>query len=341
MSRLVDLVLQKIRDLGIPAAADYFGVNEALIRQWDRGSKKPSLEAVEKVFREPDAFAPARIEEAHWEGKKVVILLPWYKTTSPVTAFSVMGLIDRAKVSVILSFGDAFIAHTRNKLTTQFLSTNIEWSFWVDDDMIIPFGNAAWFNAYSGFNLPDQYARLHAINRLMGHGKSLVGGLYYGRRWGGRPVYCEGASQKEEAAMCRRGPRNEIKPTRWVGTGALLCNRQVFLDIEEKFPELKRLNGNPGHWFSSSEHDLLSSSTECLDILADKRVTAEARVEKTHEMLHRARALSTANSRLGMGEDVQFCIRAAQCGHQPYIDLGLICGHIGSYCFGAQSCDRT
>lgn len=341
MSHLIGLVLQKIRELGIPASADYFGVSEALVRQWDLGSKKPSLEAVEKVFREPDAFAPSHIEEAHWEGKKVVLLLSWQKMANPVTSFSTMGLIDRAKISVIMSFGDAFIAHSRNKLATQFLDTNVDWCFWIDDDMIIPFGNAAWFNAYTGFNLPDKFAGVHALNRLMSHGKTVIGGLYYGRRWGGRPVYNEGAASKEVAAWCRKGPRDEIKPTRWVGTGALLTHRKVFLDIEEKFPELRRTNGNAGHWFTSSEHDLLKASTDCLDILNDKGATPESRLARVHELLHQGRALSMAHSRLGMGEDVQFCLRATQAGHQPYVDLGCICGHLGSYCYGAQSCDRA
>jgi hypothetical protein len=42
---------------------------------------------------------------------------------------------------------------------------------------------------------------------------------------------------------------------------------------------------------------------------------------------------STRNSQLGMGEDVQFCIRAAQAGHQPHVDLGVMCGHLGSMSF--------
>jgi hypothetical protein len=171
----------------------------------------------------------------------------------------------------------------------------------------------------------------------MSHKKTLIGGLYYGRRWGGRPVYCEGASNQEEAAFCRRGPHNQIKPTRWVGTGAMLCHRDVFLDIEKKFPELKRDKDRPGHWFTSSEHDLLQASTECLDILGDTKVTPEARVGRVQQILADGRHRSLAHSKLGMGEDVQMCIRAAQAGHQPYVDLGLVCGHIGSHCFGSKS----
>jgi hypothetical protein len=339
MSYLSDIVSRKIRELGIPASAEYFEVQEALIRQWDRGSKRPSLEAVEKVFRAPEFEPDGKVKEAEWDGKKVVMLLPWYKSTSPITAFSVMGLLDKTKVSVIMSFGDAFIAHTRNKLAHQFLKTDVEWAFWVDDDMIIPWGNAAWFNAYSGYNLPSHFAGMHALNRLMSHGKTLVGGCYFGRRWGGRPVYSEGASSKEEAEYVRRGPHDTLKPTRWVGTGAMLMHRSVLLDVELKFPELRRVDDRPGHWFTSSEHDLLQASTECLDILDDKAATSESRVARVREILHDGRHRSMAHSKLGMGEDVQFCIRAAQAGHQAHVDLGLLCGHVGSYCFGPRSHD--
>ena len=38
-----------------------------------------------------------------------------------------------------------------------------------------------------------------------------------------------------------------------------------------------------------------------------------------------------------MGEDVTFCIRAAAAGHQPHVDLGLICGHQGSKIYGQPS----
>lgn len=341
MSYLRGLVMQKIRELGYPASADFFGVNEAVVRQWDKGDKPISIEAVEKVFTEPDFDMTGRSAEAQWDGKRVIMLLPFYKTTSPLTSFCLMGLLDKAKVSVIMSFGDAFIAHSRNKLAYQFLKTNVEYAFWVDDDMLIPFGNPEWFNAYTGFNLPPRFAGMHALNRLMSHNKTIVGGTYFGRRWGGRPVYSEGASQKDEADFARRGPVDRIKPTRWVGTGALLTHRQVFLDIEKKFPELARINDNPGHWFTSSEHDLLQASTEALDILNDERVAEKARLNQVRELLHKGRYHSMAHSKLGMGEDVQFCIRAAQAGHQPYVDLGLYCGHVGQYCYGPNSHDRA
>ena len=50
---------------------------------------------------------------------------------------------------------------------------------------------------------------------------------------------------------------------------------------------------------------------------------------KAYEMLEAAATDARTSSTLGMGEDVQFCIRAAQAGHQPHVDFALRCGHIG------------
>ena len=43
------------------------------------------------------------------------------------------------------------------------------------------------------------------------------------------------------------------------------------------------------------------------------------------------------SSRLNSGEDQTFCRRAAKVGHQPFVDLGLVCGHIGSTVFGPHN----
>lgn len=334
MSVLTDLVLRKIAELGFPASASFFEVGEPLIRQWAARSKPVSLSAVEKVFTAPELPPITPSQEIEYQGKKVVLLLPWYREVSPLTAFSVMGLIDRAKVAVIMSFGDAFIIHSRNHLATQFLKTGVDNCLWVDADMVLPFGNSQWFNAYSRFNLPERFAGFHTINRLMSHGKTIVGATYYGRQPGGWPVYAEGASSKDEANYCRRGPYDLIKPTRWVGTGCMLMHKDVLLDIERVFPELARKDDKPGNWFSPSEHNLLKAANQSLEILNDPNATPEARVAKVKEILHEGQHRAKGTSRLGQGEDVTCCIRAAQAGHQPFVDLGLVCGHEGFAIYG-------
>lgn len=271
-------------------------------------------------------------------GKKVMIIMPWTKTISPITAFSVMQLIDRRRTASMLNYGDAFIAHSRNSCADIFLQSDLEWMLTVDDDMLLPYGNANWYRAYSGWNwYPDPFASFNTLDRLMSHGKTLVGALYFGRHTSGPAVYAEG-SITSEAAYARSGPHDVVKPTNWVGTGAMLIHRSVYEDIEKKFPVLGRgANGKGGNWFTSSEHNLLDGVCKVHEMLAADGAMDGARALKAYEMIEGIIKSTQKNSSLGMGEDVVFCKRAREAGHQPHVDMGLIAGHVGHCCYGPRN----
>lgn len=282
------------------------------------------------------------VEEANWEGKKLALLLPFYKSTTPQTAFSIMHLIDRQKMAIMQKWGDAFIVHTRNALANAFVKSGIEMCLWLDDDMIVPFGNAEWFNRETGFNLPPQFAGCHLANRLMSHGKSLIGGLYFGRNAKRDPMYNEGIVDPAEKLFAHSAPKDLIKPTAWVATGAMLVHRQVFLDIQKKFPTLAPQSEKDGwHYFSRSETELTRASAMALQFIDDENVPAEARLAKVKELLETSRDRSAKQRSLSEGEDVTFCKRAAQAGHQPYVDFGAVCGHVGTYVYGPQPSSKT
>lgn len=267
--------------------------------------------------------------------KDVLIALPWYKQTNPLTAFSVMGLIDRRRTSLMMNFGDAFVVHARNTLADLFLQSEAEWMLTVDDDMVVPFGQGRWLNSFTGMEIPEPFCNFNALDRLMSHGKTLVGALYFGRWRHGAAMFAEGMRDKNMQAYIRRGPHDRLLPTKWVGTGCLLIHRSVFLDIEKMFPHLarKRDGGTRGgNWFTSSEHDLVERAEQVYEALENARLGGtwnNYELEKAYSLLAEARGLSKSHSKLGTGEDVQFCTRAMQAGHQPHVDLGLWCGHVG------------
>jgi hypothetical protein len=270
--------------------------------------------------------------------KKVMVVLPWWKQVSPVTSFCVAQLIDRRRTASMLNFGDAFIAHSRNSCADVFLTSPYEWFLTIDDDMVVPFGNATWFKAHTDFeDFPKKFLEWNAIDRLMSHKKSLVGALYFGRHKHGPPVYNEAGMSPQEAEYARKGPYDLIKATRWVGTGCMLIHRTVFEDIEKKFPRLSRgPDKRGGNWFTSTEASLLGQ----VQAVQDKLQSGPLDGNKAFEALDGINAaLSRANAEnsLGFGEDVSFCLRASAAGHQPYVDMGLICGHLGTYCFGPRT----
>jgi hypothetical protein len=263
-------------------------------------------------------------------GSKILIALPWQKSVSPITATCIAQLIDRRRCASSLHFGDAFVAHTRNSIADTFLKSKCEWMLSIDDDMVVPFGDPQWFKFYTGFRFPEKFMGLNALDRLMSHGKSLVGALYFGRSPGAPPVYNEGM---QEAAHARGGPHDVCKPTRWVGTGCMLTHRSVFESIEQRFPRLSRAaNNGRGQWFTSTEASLLDTVVKARDSL--QRDASPAGAFAAMGMLEHAVALSTAENFLGSGEDVSFCLRANAAGHQAHVDMGLICGHLGTFCYG-------
>lgn len=270
------------------------------------------------------------ISAADVQRQKVMLALPFYKSTNPLTMFSLMQLYDKRRMSIAMNFGDAFVAHSRASCAEAFLASDMDWIFFADDDMIYPCGNAKWFNSVTDFGLPDAAAGMHAVDRLMASGKSLVGGTYWGRHKYGKAMYAEGCNNPSEAEYARRGPHNVVKPTRWVATGCMLISRTVFLDIEKKFPRLGRQVGSKGnHFFTSTEHNIMDLVDRTRAMLSEGPMNGDKAL-KAYEMLEAGAAHARKESSLGMGEDVAFCRRAAAAGHQPHIDLGLICGHVSS-----------
>lgn len=268
--------------------------------------------------------------------KKVMIILPWFKQVSPITAFCAAQLIDRRRTATLLNWGDAFIAHTRNHCAEIFLQSSFDYALWLDDDMVCPFGNAEWYRLHTGFDFAEPFMSLNTLDRLMSHGKTLVGGLYYGRHKFGPPVTNEGANQ-QVADYYRKGPYDKIQETRWVGTGCLLSHRSVFEDIEKAFPRLARgPSKTGGNWFSSSEASLMDNVQRVRDALASGPVTAE-KAYKALEGLDGALTKAKMENTLGVGEDVSFCLRAKAAGHTPYVDLGLVCGHLGHCVYGPHN----
>jgi hypothetical protein len=269
--------------------------------------------------------------------KKILVVLPWQKQVSPITAFCVSQIIDRRRTAAALNFGDAFVAHSRNTCADIFLRSPCDYMLTIDDDMVVPFGDADWFRTYTGFNFPDYFMRLNALDRLMSAKKTLVGSLYFGRYSHSNPVYNEGGANTAEAVYARSGPHDVVKPTKWVGTGCMLIHRSVFEDIEKRFPRLARgANKMGGQWFTSTESYLMDGLDQARAALSSGALTGES-AYKALSILESTSAMAAATNTLGFGEDVSFCIRAASAGHQSYVDMGLICGHLGTCCYGPSN----
>lgn len=346
---LQTLVIDKCKALGVPEAAIFFGVSEGLVRQWMAGSKSPSLAAVELVFQSPGApIVPGH--EAQWAGKEVFLALPFYKSVDPRTLFCIMGIWDRAKFGASVRYGDAYVSHTRNNLMADFLESGLPECLWLDDDIIAPRGHAGWFNYHTGFEFEEKFAGMHTPTRLRSHGKTLVGGTYFGRGPRGRAMYYEAmlssAAGIQEDRLAHQGPADRIREVWWTGTGCLWHTRQVPQDIQKAFPNLApEADKEPWHFFSNRD-DLLAKAfpelklkmEEASKLLAAQNgAGAQAVLFDAVKQIDSAASASKIHSALQQGEDQTFGKRAAVAGHKSYVDHGVVCGHVGSCVYGPKN----
>lgn len=200
---------------------------------------------VDKVIERKEEFAPT------WQGRDVSILMPIYLHTNGATLFSLMAAaLDCGKEGIRFDceMGDSMVYHSRNMLADRFLQTGATWSLWLDSDVVAPIGRPALIRKICG--LPDSYPEaaleMHFIHRLLGHNKKFVGATYYGRQRSGKPMFRE-AIVDHEANEAARRIVDGIRPTSGVGTGCLLVHRDVYLAIQNKFPELAPTQDRP-YW---------------------------------------------------------------------------------------------
>lgn len=282
----IEYIKEKLRSDDLKASEDLgFSLEEIQGFLTGKQSKKNNeilLKCIDTYLTRPSANV--------WQGRDVCFCLPWYKSVMPDTAFCLMAVWDKTKMCLEKRSDDAMIARSRNQLAKRFLRTEAQWSIWIDEDMVFPFGNAGIYLTMTGMrHLPHKFAAINTVERLLSWGKSVVGGCYWDRKGQGKMI--AGGSQPLTTPI----PYDTLYPATFCGTGVLAVHRKVFLDIAEKFPETMSDNalGNEAGFFTP--------------INTDKRM---------------------------MGEDEAFGWRAKEAGHPSYLDLGLICGHIGAVVHG-------
>ena len=349
MSYLSELVVAKCKSLGDSDSQKFFGVSEALVKQWVAGTKQVSLAAVDKVFSPP----PETPTGADWEGRDVMLLMPQYKTTHPLTLFSLLALFDRNRMRASLRFNDAFIAHARNVLLDDLLASDCQYGFMADDDMVFPCGIPGWFKHQTSMpQLPDEFAGMHTLNRLRSHKKTIVSGVYFNRVPGNnRAMFSTSLGQGQTADLLtqelNRGPQDRLIESDWAGTGCLLIHRSVALDVQKKFPHLAPLRpGEAWHYFSTSPDAVMLAAAETrgrLDALASDIANASSPSERLIDELTDLRKLidsaldqTKERNTFEQGEDVQFGLRAKEAGHTTFVDLAVVCGHIGHKVYGPK-----
>ena len=204
-----------------------------------------------------------------FSGRDIFVGFSAGSPTNAISAFSLVNMaldFGRDKIRFDFSISDGNFYHSRNELAKKFLETDAKWLLLLANDIIPSVGRPAWAKATVGAarGLQDLPLQRHVIHRLIGSGKTLVGGAYF-ENADSSSIAC---SDKNLGTKAKSYP-DEIVPVDWVGSGCMLIHRRVFSDIGER----------QGGFFYP--------------------------------------------------DDISFCKRAKDAGHQPHIDLGIPVFRVG------------
>lgn len=284
---------------GPEVTAQVTGASLQTAAGWAEPKKTPpSYKQVSAMLEyDPDPINAVKplVPEMTTPGGRLAILIQTNRQIQWQTMQSIMKLYDSTKMQCMINYSN-FLVRGRNVLARKFLETNCEWSLWVDDDMILQCGDAAWFKAASQCpQYPNTFAGINTVGALISAGKTLVGGTYFARQPGGRALFNDAYASPEANQLAHQGPRPDVLPTKWVATGCMLVHRSVYEDIIRKAiaPQLSPEEAK-GYGYEFGFFDQVSS---------------------------------------GLGEDQSFCIRAEKAGHQPHIDFRVMPSHVGQASF--------
>jgi hypothetical protein len=165
------------------------------------------------------------------------ILAAVRNTYDPSTVNTIVQLVRRTGCGWIQRPFDSMIARSRNMLAAAFLKSDFDWSFWIDDDMIIPAGNAAFFRREIGLKenqISDEFAGLIAPYQLASHPNKFVSGVYFNRHGANQITagFPKGTSLKGKL------PSRSVLPVNYCGFGCAMVHRSVYEDILKLHPEL-------------------------------------------------------------------------------------------------------
>lgn len=238
---VLELLHRKVREEGGKVVRDKLQVHSGTLGAWMTGLKPIPPDYLLKITSLwPEENPPVgSIAESDTEGElktplSFAILMPVRNTYDPATVFSVISLVKRTGCGFFQLPFDSMVARSRNILAASFLNSKYEWSMWIDDDMVVPTGNVAWFNKMIGQTVDPKFSEISAPYQLTSHNKTIVSGVYFSRHG----VVQITAGFPQAFSLKRKLPSLGLIPVVFCGFGCVMVHRKVFEDILAKWPEL-------------------------------------------------------------------------------------------------------
>jgi hypothetical protein len=254
-------ILTHIWELGgekSEAAQKFYDRSPQTIKQWYANPGNIPLSAINKFLQRSPGIKEEVLEllEPHFSANgQEITSLP---TRTKLDLMICSPILERPTLPFTTALGyllkkyecgftfqaDTMIVRSRNMLADRFLKSGCQWSLWIDGDMAPPIANPDWYRWITGStSVPDEYCAYDVLGRLLSHNKPIVGGVYASRRWHGALVIQPEINPRshEDKLLCndlRRGTARGLVAVEWIGFGAALIHREVFLEIQRRYPQL-------------------------------------------------------------------------------------------------------
>jgi len=257
------VILEQIWKLGgekSEEAMKFFDRSDQTLRQWQKNPAQIPLDALVRILRQDPGLQIELAEqlEPHFaihDNGNGIQSLPNRGKTSAVLCTPILGqptlphhwnalyLAKKYEMGFDIQ-ADTAIWRSRNMLADRFLKSGATWSLWLDADVAAPIKNADWFRWLTGSQvIPDESCRYDVWERLQMAGKAVVGGVYAARRYMGQLVIQPEIRPRshEDKLLCndiRKGTARGLIEVDWIGFGCALVHKEVFLEVQRRFPQL-------------------------------------------------------------------------------------------------------
>lgn len=276
----------------IAGAMAIFDISRDVAAKWSsRGTAQIPLWAVQRMLNVMYPDECENVLAQRMNGKKVMLCVSHAEHLSLATLTCLLQIQRRwgdALEVVIVPGG----YEDENRVVDRLLKSDVEWSVWVRNNMVFPWGDAAALNAMFGAQLHADYAR-DFIERLLSHDSPVMSALHFEPRPDGRAMFAEAwdAAHRDhkthEAHMNRRAhydvPAMYHYDATFFHAGCFAAHREVFEQMVKDIPETARHN----RW----------GSTNCFTPTA------------------------------ALPADIVFSCRVKALKIRPYVDFGCIVGH--------------
>ena len=259
---LTQAILEHIYELGgekSETCQKYYDRSQQTLKNWCQNPSIIPLGAILKFLDRAPKIQDDIIEilEPHFDydgengtwslpnrGKtSVMVCMPILNQPSVPFMWTMIYLAKKYELGFDIQ-ADTRIERSRNMLAKRFLASNCQWSLWVDSDMAPPIANANYFRWLTGSTtVANEHAGYDVLERLMSHRKPIVGAVYASRRYHGALVMQPEINPRSHedkllANQIRRGQGQGLAGVEWIGFGVALIHREVFLEVQRRFPNL-------------------------------------------------------------------------------------------------------